>query len=220
MGFCIIHCSTKLWSTCERDFSNPQPVVYISCHQKQIITVAPEGHENLLNSLMHLVWWFRCRWKYFSIVMRGWNHAGWNIVSHIVYKYSYAHRDFCHDQSIQRQCLWFGQYVDTKRPTWTIHCAITKSRIWFTGQLTVRQTCPPYPISGQVAQLIINHPKIEAVTMSSNQNPKALFSMTSPCSAVGWAQQLYSPRLSRWVSVFKQTLQNLSIHLRLCMFCR
>jgi phytoene desaturase len=151
-------------------YSNPQwpsaPQFYISCPSKTDNTVAPEGHENLLILIPvapGLNDTEAIREKYFTMIMeRLESIVGENIVDHIVYKRSYAHRDFVGDYNAFKGNAY--GLANTLMQTANLKPSMRNSKIpnmVYTGQLTVPGPgVPPSIISGQVAaQLIVNQSK-------------------------------------------------------------
>ena len=99
-----------------------KPLFYASLTSKTDDTVAPEGCENLFLLIPvapGLEETEEIREKYFDmIVKRMEEHTGQSIKEHIIYKRSFAHRDFVKDyNSFKRQCLWFSQYFDSNSDT-------------------------------------------------------------------------------------------------------
>jgi phytoene desaturase len=151
-------------------YSNPQwpsaPQFYISCPSKTDNTVAPEGHENLLILIPvapGLDDTEAIREKYFTMIMeRLESIVGENIVDHIVYKRSYAHRDFVGDYNAFKGNAY--GLANTLLQTANLKPSMRNNKIpnmVYTGQLTVPGPgVPPSIISGQVAaQLIVNQSK-------------------------------------------------------------
>lgn len=141
-------------------YEDPQwpsaPQFYLSCTSLTDPTVAPEGNENLV-ILIPVATGLEdndeIREKYFHIVMdRLEKMIGTDIRSHIVYKRSYAHRDFISDYHA------FGGnaygLANTLMQTAHLKPGIRNKKVanlFYTGQLTVPGPgVPPALISGQV----------------------------------------------------------------------
>ena len=132
------------------------PLFYVCCPSKTDNTVAPEGSENLF-ILIPVATGLKdeeaTREKYFDLVItRIEKLTGQNIVNHIVYKKSYAHRDFIDNYNSFKGNAYglantIGQTANLKPSI------INKkvSNLFYTGQLTVPGPgVPPSLISGQV----------------------------------------------------------------------
>jgi phytoene desaturase len=150
-------------------YDNPQwpssPQFYISCPSKTDTSVAPEGLENLfilipvapgLNDTEAI------REKYFALVMdRLENLTGQSIRDHIVFKRSYAHRDFITDYNSFKGNAY--GLANTLLQTANLKPSIVNKKVknlFYTGQLTVPGPgVPPSIISGQVVarELIRQH---------------------------------------------------------------
>lgn len=154
----------------EEIYSDPKwpskPQFYISCPSKTDNSVAPEGHENLLILIPvapGLTDTEEIRAKYFNVVMhRLESMLGENIVSHIVFKRSYAHRDFTTEYNAFKGNAY--GLANTLLQTANLKPTMRNSHLnnmVFAGQLTVPGPgVPPCIISGQVAaDLIINASK-------------------------------------------------------------
>lgn len=151
-------------------YANPQwpsaPQFYISCPSKTDDTVAPAGHENLLILIPvapGLNDTEAIREKYFSMVMKRLESIiGENISDHIVFKRSYAHRDFIQDYNAFKGNAY--GLANTLLQTANLKPSMRNAKIpnlVYTGQLTVPGPgVPPSIISGQVAaDLIIKQSK-------------------------------------------------------------
>lgn len=141
-----------------------KPLFYVSAPSKTDSTVAPEGCENLfllipvapgLEDDTDVV-----RERYFNMIMdRLEKHTGESIREHIVYKRSYAHRDFVQDYNAFRGNAY--GLANTLRQTAFLKPSM-KSRklknLYYTGQLTVPGPgVPPSLISGLVVSDLIAH---------------------------------------------------------------
>ncbi len=146
-------------------YDNPQwpshPLFYVCCPSKTDAAVAPEGMENLFILIPVAVGLDdndATREKYFEMVMnRLEKRTGQTIREHIVYKKSYAHRDFISDyNSFKGNAYGLANTL--------FQTAVLKPRIkslkvknlYFTGQLTVPGPgVPPSIISGQVVVALV-----------------------------------------------------------------
>lgn len=132
------------------------PQFYISCPSKTDDTVAPPGMENLFILIPvapGLEDTEEIRERYFEIVMsRLEAHAGENIRDHIIYKRSYAHRDFVSDYNALRGNAY--GLANILRQTANLKPSIQNKKVpnlFYTGQLTVPGPgVPPSIISGEV----------------------------------------------------------------------
>ena len=135
-------------------YENPRwpdnPLFYASVTSKTDDTVAPEGHENLFllipvapgleedNSI---------RDKYFEIIIKRLeDYVGHDIKSHIVYKRSFAHRDFVSDYNSFKGNAY--GLANTLKQTAILKPALKSKKLknlYHTGQLTV-----PYQVYRQV----------------------------------------------------------------------
>ena len=141
-------------------YENPRwpdnPLFYASVTSKTDDTVAPEGHENLFllipvapgleedNSI---------RDKYFEIIIKRLeDYVGHDIKSHIVYKRSFAHRDFVSDYNSFKGNAY--GLANTLKQTAILKPALKSKKLknlYHTGQLTVPGPgVPPSLISGIV----------------------------------------------------------------------
>lgn len=141
-------------------YENPSwptnPLFYVCCPSKTDNSVAPEGHENLFVLIpvaSGLVDSEATRERYFQIIIKRIEKlTGQSIASHIVYKRSYAHRDFIENYNSYKGNAYglantIGQTAHLKPSI------INKkvSNLFYTGQLTVPGPgVPPSLISGQV----------------------------------------------------------------------
>ncbi len=141
-------------------YTDPQwptkPQFYLSCTSKTDPSVAPPGHENLV-ILIPVAPGLKdeesIREKYFDMVMeRLENMTGQSIRAHIVYKKSYAHRDFINDYHAFRGNAY--GLANTLLQTAHLKPSLLNKKVqnlFFTGQLTVPGPgVPPSLISGQV----------------------------------------------------------------------
>jgi phytoene desaturase len=141
-----------------------KPLFYVSAPSVTDPTVAPEGCENLfllipvapgLDNDTEAV-----REKYFNLIMdRLERQAGHDIRSHIVYKRSYAHRDFVNDYNSFRGNAY--GLANTLRQTAFMKPSVKSNKIsnlYYTGQLTVPGPgVPPSLISGLVVSDLVAH---------------------------------------------------------------
>ncbi|MEP2671649.1 MAG: phytoene desaturase family protein [Cyclobacteriaceae bacterium] len=151
-------------------YQNPSwptnPLFYVCCPSKTDSSVAPEGSENLFILIpvaSGLEDEEATREKYFQLVInRIEKLTGQQIAQHIVYKRSYAHRDFIDNYNSYKGNAYglantIGQTANLKPSI------INKkvSNLFYTGQLTVPGPgVPPSLISGQVvAQELIKREK-------------------------------------------------------------
>jgi phytoene desaturase len=142
------------------------PQFYISCPSKTDSTVAPEGCENLLILIPvapGLEDTNEIREKYFKqVISRLESIIGESVEPHIIYKRSYAHRDFMNDYHAFKGNAY--GLANTLLQTANLKPSMINNKInnlVYTGQLTVPGPgVPPSLISGQVAaQLILNKEK-------------------------------------------------------------
>lgn len=141
------------------------PQFYVSCTSKTDETVAPQGSENifiLIPVAPGLEDNETIREKYFGLVMdRLERHSGESIRDHIVFKRSYAHRDFVNDYNAFRGNAY--GLANTLRQTANLKPSIINkkvSNLFYTGQLTVPGPgVPPSIISGQIVarELVKRH---------------------------------------------------------------
>ncbi|MGL5892632.1 MAG: phytoene desaturase family protein, partial [Bacteroidia bacterium] len=139
-----------------------KPLFYVSAPSVTDSTVAPEGCENLfllipvapgLDNDTEEV-----REKYFDMIMdRLERQAGHDIRSHIVYKRSYAHREFVSDYNSFRGNAY--GLANTLRQTAFLKPSVKSNKIsnlYYTGQLTVPGPgVPPSLISGLVVSDLV-----------------------------------------------------------------
>jgi phytoene desaturase len=141
-------------------YENPRwptsPQFYVSCPSKTDPSVAPEGHENIL-ILIPVAPGLQdedsIREKYFDLVInRLENLIGESIRDSIVYKRSYAHRDFVSDYHAFKGNAY--GLANTLWQTANLKPSIVNKKVgnlFYTGQLTVPGPgVPPSIISGQV----------------------------------------------------------------------
>lgn len=138
---------------------------YVSCPSKTDPTVAPEGCENLFVLIPvapGLSDSEDIRERYFAIVMtRLEKLTGQDIRDHIVFKRSYAHRDFVTDYNAFKGNAY--GLANTLSQTAILKPSIVNKKVenlFYTGQLTVPGPgVPPAIISGQVVarELIRRH---------------------------------------------------------------
>ncbi len=141
-------------------YENPQwptdPLFYVSAPSVTDPSVAPEGCENLF-MLMPVAPGLEdteeIREKYFNILLERLEHiTGQEIRQHIIFKKSYAHRNFEQDYNAFKGNAY--GLANTLKQTAILKPSIKSSKIknlYFTGQLTVPGPgVPPSLISGQV----------------------------------------------------------------------
>lgn len=133
------------------------PLFYLCCPSKTDPTVAPSGMENLfilIPAAAGLDDDEPTRERYFNLVMQRLERlTGESIRPHVIYKRSYAHRDFISDYHAFRGNAY--GLANTMRQTANLKPSIINknvSNLFYTGQLTVPGPgVPPAIISGQVA---------------------------------------------------------------------
>ncbi|MEL7222051.1 MAG: phytoene desaturase family protein [Bacteroidota bacterium] len=144
----------------EEIYEDPQwpskPLFYVCSPSVTDETVAPEGHENLFFLIPlapDLEDTDELREKYFKIILERFERlTGHNIQEHIVYKRSYAHRDFKADYHAFKgnayglaNTLFQTAFLKPKMRNRKVN------NLFFTGQLTTPGPgVPPSLISGQV----------------------------------------------------------------------
>ncbi|MEQ8424273.1 MAG: FAD-dependent oxidoreductase, partial [Cyclobacteriaceae bacterium] len=141
-------------------YQNPawptNPLFYVCCPSKTDDSVAPEGSENLF-ILIPVASGLEdddtTREKYFQLVMsRLEKLTGQTIQDSVVYKRSYAHRDFKADYNSYKGNAY--GLANTIRQTANLKPSILNKKVtnlFYTGQLTVPGPgVPPSLISGQV----------------------------------------------------------------------
>lgn len=141
-------------------YENPQwpsnPLFYVCCPSITDATVAPEGKENmfiLIPVAPALKDDSDTREKYYNLVMeRLESLTGQNIREHVIYKKSYAHRDFIKDYNSFKGNAY--GLANTLRQTAILKPSLKSNKVsnlYFAGQLTVPGPgVPPSLISGQV----------------------------------------------------------------------
>jgi phytoene desaturase len=132
------------------------PQFYVSCPSKTDPCVAPDGCENLLILIpvapgLHDE--ESIREKYFDIVIQRLESIiGESVKDHIIYKRSYAHRDFISDYNAFKGNAY--GLANTLMQTANLKPSIINNKVnnlFYTGQLTVPGPgVPPSIISGQV----------------------------------------------------------------------
>jgi phytoene desaturase len=133
-----------------------RPLFYASVPSKTDPTVAPEGQENLFLLVPvapDLDDPEATREKYYNLLMdRLEKHCGHTIREHVIYKRSYAHRDFVADYHSFKGNAY--GLANTLKQTAILKPSLKSSKVsnlYFTGQLTVPGPgVPPSLISGQV----------------------------------------------------------------------
>jgi phytoene desaturase len=150
-------------------YDSPQwpsaPQFYISCPSKTDDTVAPEGFENifiLIPVAPGLEDTEEIREKYFGLVLDRFEKiTGENLRDHVVFKKSYAHRDFIADYNAFKGNAY--GLANTLLQTANLKPGILNKKVpnlFYTGQLTVPGPgVPPSIISGEVVarELIHQH---------------------------------------------------------------
>ncbi len=141
-------------------YENPKwpenPLFYASVTSKTDDTVAPEGHENLFLLIPvapGLEEDESIRDKYFDIIIKRMeDYVGHDIKSHIVYKRSFAHRNFVSDYNSFKGNAY--GLANTLKQTAILKPALKSKKLknlYHTGQLTVPGPgVPPSLISGIV----------------------------------------------------------------------
>jgi phytoene desaturase len=137
------------------------PQFYVSCPSKTDSTVAPEGCENLM-ILMPVAAGLPddeiTRERYFKLILeRLETQLDEKIEQHIIFKRSYAHKDFSHDYNAFKGNAYGLANTLTQTANWKPSMVNSKVKnMVYTGQLTVPGPgVPPAIISGQVAADII-----------------------------------------------------------------
>jgi phytoene desaturase len=146
------------------------PLFYVCCPSKSDKSVAPPGHENLF-ILIPVAAGLNdddeAREKYFELVMNRMEKITHQpIRENIVYKKSYAHRDFIDDYNSYKGNAY--GLANTIRQTANLKPSIINKKVtnlFYTGQLTVPGPgVPPSIISGQVAaDLLIKNYKAKPI---------------------------------------------------------
>ena len=132
------------------------PLFYVSATSKTDPTAAPQGHENLFFLIPvapGLEDTEEIRDKYFNMVVDRFEHlTGQTIKDSIVYKRSFAHRDFVQDYHAFKGNAY--GLANTLRQTAILKPSLKSKKVknlYYTGQLTVPGPgVPPSLISGQV----------------------------------------------------------------------
>ena len=144
----------------EEIYDEPQwptnPLFYVSCPSKTDKTVAPEGKENifiLVPVAPNLKDTEEIREKYFHMVLdRLEEHTKQKIKDAVIYKRSYAHKDFISDYNAFKGNAY--GLANTLKQTAILKPSLKSKKVknlYFTGQLTVPGPgVPPSLISGQV----------------------------------------------------------------------
>lgn len=141
------------------------PLFYVCCPSKTDPSVAPEGKENifiLIPVSTYIEDEESLREKYlFKVLTRMESITGQSIREHIIYKKSYAHRDFREDYNAFRGNAY--GLANTLKQTAFLKPRMKNPKIEnliYTGQLTVPGPgMPPSIISGQLAAGIIEQKK-------------------------------------------------------------
>ncbi|MBA3900880.1 MAG: phytoene desaturase, partial [Bacteroidetes bacterium] len=156
-----------------------KPLFYVSCTSKTDPTVAPAGHENLF-ILMPVASGIddteAIRESYFnSLIDRMEKLTGEDIRQYIVYKKSYAHKNFKEDYNAYKGNAY--GLANTLMQTSILKPSIQNKRLknlFYTGQLTVPGPgVPPALLSGmitsrQLIKQLIENPKAEALFSLQN----------------------------------------------------
>jgi phytoene desaturase len=141
-------------------YENPEwpskPLFYVCCTSKTDETAAPEGCENvfvLIPLAPGLEDTEELREKYYNIVMERLEKlTNQTVREHVVYKRSYAHKDFKKDYNAFKGNAY--GLANTLRQTAILKPALKSKKVknlYYTGQLTVPGPgVPPSLISGQV----------------------------------------------------------------------
>lgn len=142
-------------------YESPQwpddPLFYVCAPSKTDASVAPEGHENLF-LLMPVAPDLEdsdsVREQYYDLMIdRLEKRIGQSIKEHVVYKRSYAHKDFVSDYHAYKGNAY--GLANTLRQTAILKPSLRSKKVnnlFYTGQLTVPGPgVPPAIISGQVA---------------------------------------------------------------------
>lgn len=132
------------------------PLFYASLTSKTDDTVAPEGHENLFLLIPvapGLEDSEEVRDHYFELIVKRMEHyCGEKILEHVVYKRSFAHKDFVKDYNSFKGNAY--GLANTLKQTAILKPSLKNKRIknlYYTGQLTVPGPgVPPSLISGIV----------------------------------------------------------------------
>lgn len=133
-----------------------KPLFYVCCPSKTDSTVAPKGNENLF-ILIPVAAGLKddesIREKYFQLIIQRLEKlTGQEIASDIIFKRSYAHRDFIDNYNSFKGNAY--GLANTIRQTANLKPSIVNnqvSNLFYTGQLTVPGPgVPPSLISGQV----------------------------------------------------------------------
>ena len=137
------------------------PLFYISCTSKTDTAVAPPGHENLF-ILIPVAPALKddeaIRALYFDKIMdRLEKLTGENLRPHVIYKRSYAHRDFINDYNAFKGNAY--GLANTLLQTANFKPSMINKKVnnlFYTGQLTVPGPgVPPAIISGQVVSKVL-----------------------------------------------------------------
>lgn len=138
------------------------PLFYVCCPSKTDDTVAPANHENLFFLIPvapGLDDSEETREHYFNLIVdRLAKHTGVDLRPHVVYKRSYAHREFVKDYNAFKGNAY--GLANTLRQTAFLKPKLKSKKIsnlFFAGQLTTPGPgVPPSLISGQVAANEVN----------------------------------------------------------------
>ena len=142
-------------------YKNPSwpenPSFYVCCVTATDTSQAPDGHENLFVLVPvapGIEDTIEIREHYYSLLMDRMEHiTGEHIKEHVVFKQSYAHRDFERDYHAYKGNAY--GLANTLRQTAFLKPSLRSrklSNLFYTGQLTVPGPgVPPALISGQVA---------------------------------------------------------------------
>ena len=133
-----------------------KPLFYVCCTSKTDETAAPKGCENvfvLIPLAPDLEDTEELREKYYNIVMERLEKlTNQSVRNHVIYKRSYAHKDFKKDYNAFKGNAY--GLANTLRQTAILKPALKNKKVknlYYTGQLTVPGPgVPPSLISGQV----------------------------------------------------------------------
>lgn len=155
----------------EEIYKNPKwptkPLFYVSCTSKSDTSVAPEGCENIF-LLMPVAPALKddifTREKYYELMMdRLEAQTGQNIRDHVVYKKSYAQKDFVNDYHSFKGNAY--GLANTLTQTAILKPGMKSKKVgnlYYTGQLTVPGPgVPPALISGQVVALEVEKEQLK-----------------------------------------------------------
>lgn len=148
------------------------PLFYVCCPSKTDPSVAPQGQENLFFLIPvapGLDENEETREHYFNLIAeRLKSHTGVDIRPHVLYKRSYAHREFIEDYNAFKGNAY--GLANTLRQTAFLKPKLKSKKIsnlFFAGQLTTPGPgVPPSLISGQVAATEVNKLLVQKVELT------------------------------------------------------